>query len=332
MSPVDFGADRETRASGVDVSPSAPISLTSLVCATCDPRPDSGVPPALIDRANAFWGDGEGMLSEELDVLADAVGLLGSADVEPLFARLLEPIVLAEPPGLETEPEEARRIVRARLVRLAGDADLRRRYVDLLRALWETFAPRWEGGLRDEADRVAAEWRRRLDAGADLFDLLPDAHIARREPYTRMAREALAEGRVLLSPTMAGLGHIIALPRRLSIAAQPAHDDPVVRRREAATLVADALKTLAEPTRLTILTQLAAHPSGVSELARTLHISQPTASVHVRKLREAGLLEATKDGAATVYTARPEVARTMLTMARNRLYGVMTGLSADEVP
>ena len=314
----------------MSVSPSAPISLTSLVCATCDPRPDSGVPPALIDRANAFWGDGEGMLSEELDVLADAVGLLASPDVEPLFERLLEPVELAGPPGLETEPESARRLVRARLVRLAADPDLRRGYVDVLRALWATFSSRWDGGLRDEAALVAAEWRRRLDAGADLLELLPEAHIARREPFTRMARDALAQGRVLLSPTMSGLGHIIALPGGMSIAARPSHDDPVVRRREAATIVADALKTLAEPTRLTVLTQLAAEPSGVSDLARALHIAQPTASVHVRKLREAGLLEARKVGAATIYAARPEVARSMLTMARNRLYGVMTGLSAGE--
>lgn len=321
MTPIDAPPPDASR---VDVTVSAPTQLSSLVCATFAPRNHPAMPLDLAEETRAFWDDGYGMLCE-LVVLADAAGLLGSPDIEPLLERLAEPIVFATPPGLETEHEDEIAVMHERLGRLASDAALRRAYVRQLAALWDVFADAWRTRMRDEAAATAAEWRARLDGGDDVLSLLPESHVARRPAYAPMTREAERSGRVLLSPTLAGQGHIVALPHGLAIASSPAADDPVVRRREAATDVAETLKAMAEPTRLTILTQVAAHPSGVGEIARALHIAQPTASVHLRKLRAAGLVEARKQGSATIYSARPGAVRTALTMAANRLVTAMGG-------
>ena len=54
--------------------------------------------------------------------------------------------------------------------------------------------------------------------------------------------------------------------------------------------LARRLKTLADPTRLGMVDHLVQGPSTVSELARHFGIAQPTASNHVKLLRDAGLV------------------------------------------
>jgi DNA-binding transcriptional ArsR family regulator len=43
-------------------------------------------------------------------------------------------------------------------------------------------------------------------------------------------------------------------------------------------------------------------PAGVMELARSLRISQPTVSGHLKVLREAGLVQAQRRGGRSVFT------------------------------
>lgn len=71
-----------------------------------------------------------------------------------------------------------------------------------------------------------------------------------------------------------------------------------------------ALRALADPSRASMLRLLLAAPDGratVTELARALDLRQPTVSHHMRLLREAGLVESTRDGRRTWYAvAGPE--------------------------
>jgi DNA-binding transcriptional ArsR family regulator len=60
---------------------------------------------------------------------------------------------------------------------------------------------------------------------------------------------------------------------------------------------------LAEPTRVHILIQVLSAPSGVMEIARALHVSQPTVSGHLKMLREAGLIQTRRFGSRTVMVA-----------------------------
>lgn len=297
------------------VAASAVIELSSLVCSTCRQypgRPKVDIPDRLIDRAATMFGDGRNMLAE-LVVLADAVGMLRLLDVGPLLDRLRDPVVFPGALPLESESDEDRTVINDRLRRLAGDRRLRTRYVGVLTELWACYSDRWEATERALAEAAAAHWRQRLDAGADAVSLLPERHIAGREEFAPMTRRAQREGRLRLTPTIAGYGHIVTLAGGdLSVSSAVPAAHPVVDRRAAATRIAEELRVLSEPTRLTILAHLAQGPAGVSDLARSLHIAQPTASVHLRRLRDAGLVEAHRNGAHTVYELLPHAVPALL--------------------
>ncbi len=70
---------------------------------------------------------------------------------------------------------------------------------------------------------------------------------------------------------------------------------------------ADKLKVLADTTRLAVLESLMDCPKHVNELAHALHIEQSLLSHHLAQLREAGLVQATRDGKAMLYELAPEV-------------------------
>ena len=60
--------------------------------------------------------------------------------------------------------------------------------------------------------------------------------------------------------------------------------------------VAPRLKALADPTRLALLHSLATAPSSVGELAVLFRLAQPTVSMHVKVLRENGLVRSQREG------------------------------------
>ncbi len=315
--PIDRASDAPVPPAAT-VTPSAVAELSALVCACSKSTSPVDVPPALAARGNRFWGDGYPGLAE-LVVLADATGTHDDAEIDRFFDRLGDPVVFAERPGLETETDVEREVTYARLDRLAADRRLRARYVALLRDLWATFGGTWEAGGRAQVQATASAWTSRLAAGADALDLLPENHIARREPYAQMVRRAQRLGTLRLSPSAAGGRHIVALPGSISVSADAAMLDTAVTRRRTADEIADRLRTLSDPTRLTILAQLAQAPLGVSDLARALHIAQPTASVHLRQLKDAGLVTAERYGTRNVYSALPNAVEDLLADVTQKL-------------
>ena len=64
---------------------------------------------------------------------------------------------------------------------------------------------------------------------------------------------------------------------------------------------ADRLKVLADTTRLAVLESLLERPKHVNELMDLLDVEQSLLSHHLAQLREAGLVEATRDGKAVLY-------------------------------
>jgi ArsR family transcriptional regulator, arsenate/arsenite/antimonite-responsive transcriptional repressor len=77
---------------------------------------------------------------------------------------------------------------------------------------------------------------------------------------------------------------------------------------EAASLAA-ALRVLADPARLRLLSLIGAHPNGeacVCELTEPLGLSQPTVSHHLKVLTEAGLVGREKRGRWVYYWVLPE--------------------------
>ncbi len=66
-------------------------------------------------------------------------------------------------------------------------------------------------------------------------------------------------------------------------------------------LQAEICRTLSHPARIAILHLLADEPREVGRIAIALDISQPNASKHLAVMRQAGLVEAERDGRGAVY-------------------------------
>lgn len=77
----------------------------------------------------------------------------------------------------------------------------------------------------------------------------------------------------------------------------------LVRKPAAKTVF--ALKALAEPRRLEILSLLQVRPRSVGEIANEVDVSQQAVSQHLSVLDQAGLVEARREGTRSVYAVRP---------------------------
>ena len=79
-----------------------------------------------------------------------------------------------------------------------------------------------------------------------------------------------------------------------------------------AARLAAALRVVADPARLWLLSLIAARPEAeacVCELTEPLGLSQPTVSHHLRVLHEAGVLDRDKRGRWVFYRLNPEPLR-----------------------
>jgi len=63
----------------------------------------------------------------------------------------------------------------------------------------------------------------------------------------------------------------------------------------------DRLKVLADPTRLAVLESLIEGPKRVTEMMAALGVEQSLLSHHLKTLRDAGLVEATRNGKSMLY-------------------------------
>ncbi len=71
--------------------------------------------------------------------------------------------------------------------------------------------------------------------------------------------------------------------------------------QEISELEADFCFALSDPTRLLMLYALAEGPHNVTELANELNIIQPTASRHLKILRDRGLVYTVRQGTTVTY-------------------------------
>jgi len=72
-------------------------------------------------------------------------------------------------------------------------------------------------------------------------------------------------------------------------------------QQEISQLEADFCSALSDPNRLLILYALNDGPRNVTELTNELNINQPTASRHLKVLREHGLVHTTRQGTTITY-------------------------------
>lgn len=67
----------------------------------------------------------------------------------------------------------------------------------------------------------------------------------------------------------------------------------------------ESLSALADPTRRLVFEAVAAAPTSVSALAKTLPVSRPAVSQHLKTLSDAGLVQARADGTRRIYSIQP---------------------------
>jgi DNA-binding transcriptional ArsR family regulator len=73
------------------------------------------------------------------------------------------------------------------------------------------------------------------------------------------------------------------------------------------TVVAgDPWTALADPTRRAVLARVAECPRSVEQIARTLPVSRPAVSQHLRVLADANLVVARREGRCRIYRVQPD--------------------------
>ena len=75
------------------------------------------------------------------------------------------------------------------------------------------------------------------------------------------------------------------------------------------------MQALAAPSRIRILSRLAAEPRSVTELARDLDMEQPAVSQQLRVLRELGLVARERHGRQVIYSIHDEHVAVLLAEA-----------------
>jgi ArsR family transcriptional regulator len=94
--------------------------------------------------------------------------------------------------------------------------------------------------------------------------------------------------------------------------------DVVARARTES--VARRLKAVADPTRLALLHSLASAPSTVGELALLFRLAQPTVSMHVKVLRENGLVRSERHDGRLRLSANADAVELLLDELRQAVW------------
>ena len=98
---------------------------------------------------------------------------------------------------------------------------------------------------------------------------------------------------------------------------------------QTARSVAETMQALAAPSRVRILSRLAAGPCSVGELARDVSMEQSAVSQQLRVLRHLGLVARERAGRQVIYTLHDEHVRALLTEAVSHTEHLRLGLAAS---
>jgi DNA-binding transcriptional ArsR family regulator len=273
----------------------------------------------LADRVRTFWGDdteNTHLTGTEMQVLAHVGGALRTTDPDTLF-RAIETAVSVAPLELDmpSESPEDIEVIVDRIARLKGSPALLRRYLDLLEEVWRPVHGAWQQSLpviAESGNHMVAEYER----GRSLSTLItPGCDIFRNR--IPLVEDGVDAGRPLLFVPCLFFGSSMYLefPDLYVIGTGVGQGDAAARSRTES--VAKRLKAVADPTRLAILHSLAAAPSTIGELAVLFRLAQPTVSMHVKVLRQNGLVRSERVGGRLRLTADPVAVESLLNDMRD---------------
>jgi DNA-binding transcriptional ArsR family regulator len=266
----------------------------------------------LSERVRTFWGDGaEEVGFTEMHILSHYAGALYERDADALW-RALERGVDTVPLELDvaSEAPEEIAVYRERFRRLKESPALVRSYLDLMKEVWEPVDEMWQQALPliEEAGRhVLMQYENgvALDVvvtpGCDIFR----ARLSEIEADLESGKPL-----VFVPCLFFGSSMYLEFPDLVVIGTGAGPDDQAARARTES--VARRLKAVADPTRLAILHCLATAPSTVGDLAVLFRLAQPTVSMHVKVLRDNGLVRAERQGGRLRLSADPAAVESLL--------------------
>jgi DNA-binding transcriptional ArsR family regulator len=100
---------------------------------------------------------------------------------------------------------------------------------------------------------------------------------------------------------------------------------------DTARSVAETMQALATPSRVRILSRLAAGPCSVGDLASAVAMGQSAVSQQLRVLRHLGLVVGDRDGRNVIYALHDDHVRALLTEAVSHTEHLRLGLAASPV-
>ncbi len=267
----------------------------------------------LAERVRTFWSDaGHDTCFTEMQVLAHHAGALDETSPPALWAAL-EGAISTVPTdmGLESESPEDRLIFLGRLERLKGSPTLFRSYMDLLREVWAPIDEIWQPAipmLREAGRQVVAE----LENGRTLGDVTRGEACEILKARLGDITQRIDSGYPLLVVPCLFFGNSLYLefPGLTVIGSGLQRNDAAARARTES--LARRLKTVADPTRLALLHYLAGTPSTVGDLATCFGLAQPTVSMHVKSLRESGLVRSERKEGRMKLSADPGAVASMV--------------------
>jgi DNA-binding transcriptional ArsR family regulator len=284
--------------------------------------------PGLAERVRAFWGDTDDETSlTEVQILALHAGAFDTTDPDVLWLAL-ERAVATVPTDLDIPSESAEDLVlfSDRLRRLKESPALLRSYLDLLAEVWAPVNDMWQLWL-PAMEQAGRHFVSQYERGASLDVLITPGCDIFRERLPRIAADIEGGKPVDFVPCLFfGSSLYLDFPDVVVIGiGVGAGDGPARARTES---VARRLKAVADPTRLAILHSLAAAPSSVGELATFFRLAQPTVSMHVKVLRESGLVHSERQGGRLRLRADPGAVEALLDDLRG---AVLHGTTPDDV-
>jgi DNA-binding transcriptional ArsR family regulator len=283
----------------------------------------------LAERVRGFWSDQRhGTCFGEMHVLANHGGAITTTDPEVLW-RALHAAAATVPLdlGLESETHEDRAAIVSRLQQLKASPELLRSYIDLLREVWEPLDELWQSAL-PRLEESGRQMQAHLERGGPLEELVPQDCQALAARLPEIAAGVDAGRPLLIVPCyFFGKSLYLELPGLTLIGTGIDHNDLGARARTES--VALRLKTVADPTRLALLHYLATTPSTVGDLALSFQLAQPTVSMHIKLLRQGGLVQAVRRDGRLQLTTEPDAVEALLDDLR-RLVGRGVG-AANQV-
>src|SRR5690554_2822451 len=186
-----------------------------------------------------------------------------------------------------------------------------------LSGLWSHLEPDWLLEGRDTAQEAASSLVENAGATGDVLEALPPHHFVSLETSVADIRLRGEHVRLVVAPLyFASMGgYKFEIGQVLYLGFGVRSERLFHERRQHVQDLAANLKAFADPTRLMLLvliSRLRRFPLTVGDLARQLGVSQPTASGHLRLLRDLELVEVVKRGNRSYYRIRESQIEAML--------------------